>query len=85
MKKLFESWRFRSPTPAFDVGEEVTVYITAFNEENNLGEARIGDSVLTVHGVHAAHVDRLVALRVEEFDLVLSRGRATALDGAKPL
>ena len=83
MKWMFQSWRFRSSTPSFDVGQEITVYITGFDSDSALGEARIGDSVLTVQGVEASHVDRLVALRVEEFDLASSRGRARAVNGAQ--
>lgn len=76
MSKWFSTWTFRSARPEFAPGEEITVYLTEFDEATGSGRARIGDSVLEVAGASAAQLDGLVDLRVESFDPNTSRGRA---------
>lgn len=73
---LFKSWRFRSARPSFQPGDELTVYLTAFDEQSGRGEARIGDSILEVSGARSDQVDKLVTLRVEAFEAGASKGRA---------
>ena len=76
MKQLFSTWCFRSATPAFEAGQEVSLYITGFETGAHTGVARVGDSILTVHGAHPADVDCLVKLRVDDFDHEQSTGAA---------
>ncbi|MFP4171442.1 MAG: hypothetical protein ACLFV4_00870 [Candidatus Hydrogenedentota bacterium] len=76
MKKLFATWRFRSSKPAFEAGQVVSLYITGFELDTNVAVARVGDSILTVHGAHPADIDCLVQLRVDDFDHDQSTGAA---------
>ncbi|HRP35038.1 MAG TPA: hypothetical protein PLI48_04060 [Gammaproteobacteria bacterium] len=71
---LFANWRFRSSRPVFTPGEEIRAYLTGFDPATGEGTARIGDTVLTIKGCHAAQLDRLVELQIEHFDA----GRGTA-------
>lgn len=79
MKQLFSTWRFRSSTPAFEAGQEVSLYITGFDTETHVGVARVGDSILTVHGAHPADVDCLVKVRIDGFDHDQSTGAAQVI------
>ena len=74
---LFENWRFRTSQPRFTPGEEIRAYLTGFDPDTGEGTVRIGDTVLTVESASAAHVDQLVELRVESFDVASATGRAT--------
>lgn len=77
MSKWFSTWTFRSARPEFAPGEEITVYLTEYDQATGTGRARVGDSVLEISGLSsAARVDELVDLRVESFDPDSSRGRA---------
>jgi len=78
----FRNWRFRDNTPAFAPGEEIRAYLTGFDADTGEGRARIGDTMLTVNGVTADQVDRLVELRIESFDPAQSVGRASASKAA---
>jgi hypothetical protein len=73
---LFESWTFRSARPTFEAGEELSVYLTAFDRASGKGEARIGDSILEVSGARADQIDELVVVKVESFDEQTHRGVA---------
>ena len=76
MNKLFSTWRFRSSRPAFEAGQVISLYITDFQAEPHVGVARVGDSILTVHGAHPSDVDCLVQVRVDDFDRDQSTGAA---------
>jgi hypothetical protein len=65
---------FRTATPAFEVGEEFTAYVTGTDETGAL--VRIGDSVLRLGEGDESLVDRRVRLRVEAFDAEAHEGRA---------
>ncbi len=80
MSKLFSTWRFRTATPSFEPGETITVYITGFDEETGAGQARIGDTQLTVQGAAASDIGRLVELRVDSFEPASATGSATIVE-----
>ncbi|MEE4303514.1 MAG: hypothetical protein V2J19_05110 [Wenzhouxiangella sp.] len=73
---LFKTWTFRSAHPTFEAGEELTVYLTAFDESSGRGEARIGDSIIEVSGARADQIDALVTIKVDSFDPQTHRGSA---------
>jgi len=77
---LFGNWRFRSTQPAFAPGEEIRVYLTAFDAATGTGTARIGDTVLTVSGASATQLDQLVNLRITGFDAARAVGTAELRD-----
>lgn len=73
---LFKFWRFRSARPSLNAGDDINVYLTAFDPESGRGQARIGDSVLEVEGASADQLDTLVQLHVESFSDEASKGSA---------
>ncbi|WP_439026005.1 DUF7513 family protein [Haloarchaeobius sp. DT45] len=77
---LFAGVGFRTRTPAFGQGEEVTAFVTDVRD----GDAvlRIGDSRLYVVGVEDPEtlVDERVRVRVEEFDDGTDTGKAVLLE-----
>lgn len=73
---LFEFWRFRSAHPTLNPGDNIEVYLTAFDPETGRGQARIGDSVLEVEGARADQIDTLVRLHVESFSGEAGKGSA---------
>jgi hypothetical protein len=77
---LFAGWGFRTATPSFDPGAEVTLFVTGADADGPV--ARVGDTLLRVTGVPADEtvVDRKVRLRVESFDDAGHEGRATYLE-----
>ena len=70
-------WSFRTTTPSFEAGEEITAFVTGY--EDGAGVARIGDTVLTLTDAAPELVDTQVDLRIEEFDDSDHTGRATVL------
>ncbi|RJT04066.1 hypothetical protein [Halococcus sp. IIIV-5B] len=70
-------WSFRTTTPSFEAGEEITAFVTGY--EDGAGVARIGDTVLTLTDAAPELVDTQVDLRIEEFDDSDHTGRATIL------
>lgn len=70
-------WSFRTTTPSFEPGEEITAFVTGY--EDGAGVARIGDTILTLSDAHPDLVDSQVSLRIEEFDDSNHTGRATVL------
>jgi len=79
-KGLFSNWRFRTSTPAFEPGQRIEAYLTAFDTTTGRAEARIGDSILDVSGASAGALDTLVDLTVESFDPRTHRGSARVVD-----
>lgn len=73
-RAMFGGWRFRSARPTFRSGDRLTAYVTG--HEGGEGVVRVGDSVLTVPDVGPGEVDRLIDLRVVDFDAGTGRGRA---------
>ena len=69
---------FRSSTPEFDPGEEITAFLTDYDHECCL--ARIGDTVLRVPDATEETVGMQARLRIESFDANDHTGEATVLD-----
>ncbi|WP_435318014.1 DUF7513 family protein [Haloarchaeobius sp. TZWSO28] len=73
---LFAGIGFRSRTPSFGQGDEVTAFVTGTRD--GAAVLRIGDSELLLPGVDepATLVDERVQVRVEEFDESTDTGKA---------
>ncbi|WP_332899510.1 DUF7513 family protein [Haladaptatus sp. CMSO5] len=69
---------FRTSTPAFDPGDEFSVFITSYDGRGAV--ARVGDTHLFVEGATEAHVDEKVRVRVTSFDESAYEGEAELLD-----
>ncbi|MFA1610738.1 DUF7513 family protein [Halobellus rubicundus] len=66
LEKYTKGWSFRSNTPSFDEGDEISVFVTGVEDGEPV--ARIGDSKLRVTGGSRNLVDKRVLLRVTAFD-----------------
>lgn len=66
LRKYTEGLGFRTNTPSFDAGDEITVFVTGV--ESGRPIARIGDSTLRLANGSPDLVDRRVLLRVTDFD-----------------
>ncbi|AHG03256.1 hypothetical protein HALDL1_06350 [Halobacterium sp. DL1] len=61
-----EGLSFRTNHPSFDVGDELSVFVTGDRDGTPI--ARIGDTVLHLPDESVNLVDKRVLLRVTEFD-----------------
>ncbi len=61
-----EGFSFRSATPSFDAGDELTVVVTGVDAGDPV--ARVGDTVLRIPDAPAGSVDAKVRVRVTAFD-----------------
>ena len=73
---FFSGWTFRSNYPVFEPGQKLEAYITDFDPEQGTAHARIGDTILTVHGVTAEDFETIVPLRIRSFDTATHQGIA---------
>jgi hypothetical protein len=66
--KLLAGWTFRTSTPDYEVGDELTAFVTGANGPTPV--VRIGDSIIRLPDATSdgALVDKRVRLRVTEFD-----------------
>ncbi|AXG07424.1 hypothetical protein DU500_13870 [Haloplanus rubicundus] len=64
--KLFAGWTFRTNRPSYAVGDELTAFVTGY--EDGVAQVRIGDTIITLADADRGLDDRLVRLRVTEFD-----------------
>ena len=78
IEKYLKGWTFRSATPSFDPGQEITVVLTGVRGDDVV--ARVGDSFLAVDGATPEDVDRRARVKVTEFDDDASDGRAELLE-----
>jgi hypothetical protein len=76
--KLFAGWTFRTNRPSYAVGDELTAFVTGYAD--GAARVRIGDTQIHLPDGESHHVDRLVRLRVTEFDAAESTGRGDLLD-----
>jgi hypothetical protein len=83
-RSFFTGWQFRSSTPSFGPGEEIEAYITGYDEARQRGEARIGDTIISVRGVEPAAVDQLVTLKILRFDPASNYGEAELVPATAP-
>lgn len=73
---LLSGWQFRTRYPSFQEGQQVTAYVTGYDEETGEGEIRVGDSLLRVKDLDPERLDEMVSVRVTEFDSTSGVGRA---------
>ncbi|WP_440771754.1 DUF7513 family protein [Natronorubrum sp. DTA28] len=78
-EKYLKGWTFRSTKPSFDVGDEISVFVSETNG-TDAGLAYIGDTQLIVEGAGPEAVEKRVRLRVTEFDEAESIGRGEFLE-----
>lgn len=78
LEKYLAGVGFRTNTPDFDVGDEITVFVTGYNGETPV--VRIGDTVLRVEDAPPEAIDARVRLRVESFDDNDHTGTASYLE-----
>lgn len=66
--KLLAGWTFRTSTPNYEVGDELTAFVTGRSGSTSL--VRIGDTVIRLPDADTdgSLVDKRVELRVTEFD-----------------
>jgi len=81
---FFAGWQFRSATPRFEPGAEIESYLTDYDASAARGEARIGDTILTVHAADPAQIERIVILRIDSFDPNAHTGEATVIQAVEP-
>ena len=81
-RSFFTGWHFRSSTPSFSPGQQIEAYLTGYNEQNQCGEARIGDTILRVPGTRPDQVDQLLTLQITQFDPTSNTGEAEAVTKA---
>ncbi|ELY39697.1 DUF7513 family protein [Natronorubrum tibetense] len=78
-KKYLKGWTFRSTNPSFDVGDEISVFVSETNG-TDAGLAYVGDTRLIIDGAGPETVEKRVRLRVTEFDEAESTGRGEFLE-----
>ena len=77
-EKLFAGLRFRTTTPAFEVGETVPAFVTGRSESGLL--VRVGDTVLELPDADPSLLDAKVTVEIESFDESQHRGTARVVD-----
>jgi len=77
LRKLFAGWTFRTNKPAYAAGDELTAFVTGY--EGGVAQVRIGDTIIELPDVESGLGDRLVRLRVTEFDDGDATGRGELL------
>lgn len=78
--KLLAGWSFRTSTPAYEVGEELTAFVTHL--DGGTPVVRIGDTIIRLSdtdGRDGALVERRATFRVTEFDPQTNEGRGELL------
>jgi hypothetical protein len=63
---LFEGWGFRTNRPTYAVGDELTAFVTGY--EDGVALVRIGDTIIWLPDAAPGLSDSLVRLRVTAFD-----------------
>lgn len=68
LDKLLAGWTFRTSKPTYEVGEELTAFVTGASGSTPV--VRIGDTIITLTGTegHGRLVDRRIRFRVTDFD-----------------
>lgn len=79
LKKYFKGLRFRTNRPSFDVGEEIRLYVTDFEDGSAI--ARVGDTILNLPDGSEDLVGSQVDIRIETFDASTSVGEASLIEG----
>lgn len=75
--KYLKGWTFRAARPTLTVGDTVDAFVSEYDEANDVGIARIGDTVLYVEGAGPEHEEYRVRVEVTSFDPDASTGRGS--------
>ena len=75
--KYLKGWSFRGTRPAFDVDEEIEVFLTGVRDGDVI--ARIGDTIIRVPDADPSYVDTRCRIRITDFDDADHTGEATFL------
>lgn len=73
---FFKGFSFRSSYPDFEQDQEVSAYMTGYDEEREAGIVRVGDTILEVPDATPDLLDQELQLRITDFDQRTHRGRA---------
>jgi hypothetical protein len=66
---FFSGWQFRGSSPSFEEGDEITVTLSDYDENEESVYARIGDSVLYTEGdLSTDDIGKQVRAKVTEFE-----------------
>lgn len=77
---FFSGWQLRSSTPNFEEGEEITVTLTNYDEQEGSMYARVGDSKIYIDdGFSSDDIGKQVQVKVSEFETTDHVGRAEVL------
>jgi hypothetical protein len=78
LQKLLAGWRFRTRTPSFTNGQELTAVVTGYREGGAI--VRIGDTELRLPDEGPDLIDTRVRIHVRDFDATEHVGTAEVLD-----
>lgn len=78
-KKYLKGWHFRARKPTYVPGDEGVVYVSEYDEEEQRGIIRLGDSRLIVNAPPQIDHKR-VRIRVTDFDEDTHTGEAEVLE-----
>jgi hypothetical protein len=76
--KIFEGWTFRTNRPTYAAGDELTAFVTGY--EDGVAQVRVGDTVISLPDAKRGLGDTLVRLRVTAFDDADATGTGELLD-----
>jgi hypothetical protein len=77
VRKLLAGWTFRTNRPSYSAGDELTAFVTGY--EDGVAQVRVGDTIITLPDADGGLADRLVRLRVTEFDAADATGSGELL------
>ncbi|NHN41537.1 hypothetical protein G9C85_07780 [Halorubellus sp. JP-L1] len=79
LEKYAKGWGFRTHTPSFDVGEELSAFVTGVDDDGT-PVVRVGDSIIRLEDADPGLVDKRVRCRVTGFDDDAHTGTAVYLE-----
>jgi hypothetical protein len=77
LRKFFEGWGFRTSKPTYAVGDELTAFVTGY--EDGVAQVRVGDTRISVPNAEPGLTESLVRLRVTAFDVEGATGEGELL------
>ncbi|WP_129116799.1 DUF7513 family protein [Halegenticoccus tardaugens] len=75
--KFLAGWKFRTSTPAYEPGDELTAFVTG--DRGGAAVVRVGDTIIRLPDADPSLVERRIELRVVEFDAKTHEGRGEVL------
>ncbi len=78
VSKYLTGWSFRTTTPSFEEGQEVSLFVTG--TRGGTPVARVGDTVLRLSNAPPEAVDSRVRARVTAFDETDHTGEAEYIE-----